>query len=52
MDAPLPFASAAGRVSGSFGKAWLTRADRESITTSDVPGGMQAAVGLQRRARR
>jgi hypothetical protein len=41
----LALASLDGRVSGSFGKEWLTRAESESMTTSAVPCGMQATVG-------
>jgi len=43
-------ASLAGRVSGTFGNAWLTRADSESTTTRAVAGGIADAVGLQSRA--
>ena len=42
----LLLASLAGRVSGSFGKAWLSSAESESTTTRAVPGGILEAVGL------
>jgi hypothetical protein len=41
----LPLLSVAVRVSGCFGKEWLTKAESESTTTNDVPGGMQDTVG-------